>query len=170
MTEKATEEPQDETPKRRSGSSGVAYGGKAMDISNPPGLPNLPSWPDESMEDQYIPQEIDDISDLRVATREMLRLRVLLHKARRQLDQARREETAAMIKQRQHYSREFIKISGGTEATRKAVAEIQNEAYMSDVLIAQAVAKEKMELSRTIAKEIEAWKTICDNIRKQMSI
>lgn len=170
MTEKVTDEPQEEAPKRRAGSGGIAYGGKAMDISNPPGMPPAPHWPNETFEDQYIPQEIDDITDLNVATREMLRLRVLLHKARRQLDQARRDETAAVIKQRQHYSREFIKTSGGTEASRKAFAEIQNEAYMSDVLITQAVAKEKMELSRTIAKEIEAWKTICDNIRKQMSI
>lgn len=170
MTEQASnEEPQEGTPKRR-GSSGIAYGGKPMDITSPPPYTPLPEWPQETPEDQYIPHDIDDISDLTTATREMIRLRILLHHARRQLDEARREETKATIRQRQNYSREIVKTSGGTEATRKAFAEIQNESYMSELLVAQAVAKEKMELSRTIAKEIEAWKTICDNIRKQMSI
>ena len=166
MTEqKASEE---DAPKRR-GSAGIAYGGKAMGDTPPPSQP-MPHWPAETEEDRYIPHDIDDISDLTTATREMMRLRILLHRSRRQLDEARRAETEAMIRQRQHYARELIKISGGTETTRKAVAEVLNESFMSEVMIAQAVAKEKMELSRTIGKEIEAWKTICDNIRKQMSI
>lgn len=167
MTEqKASEE---DAPKRR-GSSGIAYGGKPMNLDSPPPSSPMPPWPMETEEDRYIPHEIDDISDLTTATREMMRLRILLHRARRQLDEARREETNAIIRQRQHYARELVKVSGGTETTRKAVAEILNESFMSEVLITQAVAKEKMELSRTIGKEIEAWKTICDNIRKQMSI
>lgn len=159
-----------EAPKAKRATGGIAYRGMPQDLTMYPPSAPIPKWPEATIEDEYIPANIDDFTDLNAATRELLRLRVLLHKARKQLDYARRMETEAMVSQRQHYARELISVSGGTEATRKAFAEIQNESYMSHVLVAQAVAKEKMELSRTFVKEIEALKTICDNIRKQMSI
>lgn len=165
-----SEEPNEEAPKKRASGSNVAYRGNIMNLNDAPAAAPMHAWPVETQEDRYIPASMDDFTDLNAATRELVHLRILLHKARRQLDEARREEAAAMMAQRQHYNRELVAVSGGTEALRKAFAEIQNEPYMSRVMVAQAVAKEKMELSRTVAKEIEAWKTICDNIRKQMSI
>lgn len=164
------EETTEETPKKTRGSNSLAYSGTSVNLNNAPSMSHNYTWPNETIEDQYIPQEIDDFTDLNAATRELLRLRVLLHRVRRQLDDARRSEAEAFAAQKNHYNREFILTSGGTEALRRAYAEIKNEQYMTRLIVAQAVAKEKMELSRTIGKEIEALKTICDNIRKQMSI
>lgn len=164
-----TETPE-ETPKKPRGSAGLAYAGTPVNLNGAPPMNEHYTWPNETFEDQYIPQEIDDFTDLNAATKELLRLRVLLHRVRRQLDDARRSEAEAFAAQKNHYNRELILTSGGTEGLRKAYAEIKNEQYMTRLIVAQAVAKEKMELSRTIGKEIEALKTICDNIRKQMSI
>lgn len=151
-------------------SVGVAINGRPVDVNDFSKINAFPSWPQGNRDDQYIPDEEADYSDLSILNRDINRTRSMLFRVKNSLEQARRYEVEATIKHRQAYNRALVGMSGGTESIRKAIAEIQTEDEYTVLMIAQNMVKEQTSMSYNVSRELETLKTLSDNLRRQMSI
>lgn len=150
--------------------SGLAMGGKPIDINDYNEPAPFPSWPTGMPDDLYVPQEEADYYDLSKINKDINHARAMSFRVKNRLALARHHETEIGDKYRRAYNRQIISISGGTEAQRKAQAEINTEDIYSDYLVAQAVVKDLTNLSYAVSRDLDTLKTLSDNLRKQMSI
>lgn len=150
--------------------SGLAMGGKPIDINDTSEPTPFPSWPTGLPDDAYIPQEEADYDDLSKINHDINRARAMSYRVKNRLALARHHETEVGDTYRRAYNRQIISISGGTEAQRKAQAEINTEDIYSEYLVAQAVVKDLTNLSYAVSRDLDTLKTLSDNLRKQMSI
>jgi hypothetical protein len=167
---KETAEPEEEKKPAGRKRSGLAMGGKPIDIEENRTSTPFPSWPTGLPDDQYVPQEEADYDDLSKINHDINRARAMSFRVKNRLAYARHHETEVGDKYRRAYNRQIISISGGTEAQRKAQAEINTEDIYSEFLVAQAVVKDLTNLSYAVSRDLDTLKTLSDNLRKQMSI
>lgn len=159
--------PAKEEPKR---SSGIAYGGRPLDIDLDAPSSAFPSWPQGTQDDLYCPDEEVDYTDLSALNRDINRTRSMIFRVKNRLQEARRAEAEASDRYRRAFNKQMIGLSGGTAEKRKAIAEFATEDIYSDYLVAQTVVKDLTNLSYTMSRELDTLKTLSDNLRKQMSI
>lgn len=150
--------------------SGVALAGSPVDLSDFDVPAPFPSWPIGLPDDDYIPQEEADYGDLAVINRDINRARAMSFRVKNRLAIARHLETEVGDRYRKAFNRQMIGLSGGTEAQRKAIAEVNTEHIYSEYLVAQSVVKDLTNLSYTVSRDLDTLKTLSDNLRKQMSI
>lgn len=149
---------------------GVALGGKLYTSDTIPNSNPFPQWKTPDADDLYVPNEDVDYKDLSDLNRELNRGRARLFRIKQKLDGARREEVVAGDIYRRAYNRQMIGLSGGTEALRKAVAEVNTEDLNAAWVLAQNVVKEYTSLSYNVSRDLDVLKTLCDNLRKEMSM
>lgn len=149
---------------------GVALAGNPVSLEDFDTPAPFPSWPVGIPDDTYIPQEEADYQDLAVINRDINRARAMSFRVKNRLALARHIETEVGDKYRKAYNRQMIGLSGGNEAQRKAIAEVNTEHIYSDFLVAQSVVKDLTNLSYTVSRDLDTLKTLSDNLRKQMSI
>lgn len=168
--EPAPKKPESEKKPAAKRGTPIAANGKIIN-NNDYGDPSpFPEWPNSIGDDQFIPDEELDFSDLSNLNREINRARSRSFRVKNALTVARREETEAQETYRRSYNRALIGLSGGSVETRKANAEVQTEELYSDVLVSQTVVKELTNLSYTVSRDLDTLKTISDNLRKQLTI
>ena len=120
--------------------------------------------------DDYEPAEDVDYGDLRAVNKEIVDLRIRLHRIRKELKQADRMALKAKYSYEQDKKRVWIGISGGSDKSREAMAELLCEEAYSYYLVASTVAKEVMQHSRDIRTELDALKEISNNLRRQIDL
>ena len=162
--------PAKEVKEKTPRSSGVALRGSLVNMSDYDKESPFPGWPSFNNDDNYIPDEEADFTDLSLLNRQINRTRSMLFRVKNELANARRDEVQAAIAYRQAFNRAFLGLSGGTEAIRKTMAEVMTEDLYSELMIAQNIVKEQTSLSYNVSKELDTLKTLSDNLRKQMSI
>lgn len=151
-------------------SSGIAYGGRPVNIDLNSPNPSSPSWPQDNYDDMYCPDEEVDYTDLSALNRDINRTRSMVFRVKNRLQVARRAEVEASDRYRRALNMQMIGLSGGTVDKRKAVAELATEDLYTELLVAQTVVKDITNLSYTLSRELDTLKTLSDNLRKQMSI
>jgi hypothetical protein len=70
----------------------------------------------------------------------------------------------------QEKKRIWIQLSGGSEKTREAMAEIMTQDAYTEFLVANVIADEMAEMSRVLRTELDALKEISNNQRRQIDI
>lgn len=151
-------------------SSGIAYGGRPVQIDLDAPDPSFPSWPQASQDEMYCPDEEVDYTDISTLNRDINRTRSMVFRVKNRLQDARRVETEASDKYRRALNKQMIGLSGGTVDKRKAIAEFATEDLYTELLVAQTVVKDLVNQSYTLSRDLDALKTLSDNLRKQMSI
>lgn len=169
-TKASDDSPEDEKKPAARKRSGLAMGGKPIDVTDHNSSSPFPSWPLGIPDDNYVPHDEADYSDLSKLNRDINHTRAMSFRVKNRLAIARHHETEIGDKYRRAYNRQIISISGGTEAQRKAQAEINTEDTYSEYLVAQAVVKDLTNLSYAVSRDLDTLKTLSDNLRKQMSI
>lgn len=155
--------------KPASRSTGVARNGSL--VKDLPDSKPMPVFPDGySVQDQYMPDDQSDFTDLSDLNRAINRARKGSFQVKNELARARRNETIREEEYRRAYNRALIGTSGGSADMRKAVSEIATEDKYSDLLVARHVVKELTSLSYALSNDLQTLKTLSDNLRKQMSI
>ncbi|MBC9704524.1 MAG: hypothetical protein H9W81_06025 [Enterococcus sp.] len=102
--------------------------------------------------------------------RQINRTRAMVFRIKNRLQDARHEEAEASDIYRRALNRQMVGLSGGTVDKRKAIAEIATEDLYTNVVVAEAVVKDLVNQSYTLSRDLDALKTLADNLRKQMSI
>lgn len=152
--------------------TGLALNGQQINIDDLKRFP-LPS-PDRvtitSQYQDYQPLEEVDLTDLSKVTHEIIGLRIRLHRIRIELRTAERMALKAKYVYEQEKKRTWIGISGGSDKSREAMAELICEESYSAYLVAQTVAKEITQHSRDIRTELDALKEISNNLRRQIDL
>lgn len=151
---------------------GLALHGQSINIDAIQKYP-LPS-PDRlgvgSQYDDYEPNPDVDYTDLTSVNRELVELRIRLHRVRKELKHAERESLKAKYAYEQDKKRTWIGISGGSDKSREAMAELICEESYSRYLVAATVAKEISQHSRDIRIELDTLIAIANNLRRQIDL
>ena len=150
----------------------LAYKGQKINLDDYPqaALP-IPShvttvskWAD------FEPDADIDYTDLANVTKSIIDLRIRLHQVRKELTVAKRMALKAKYNYEQQKKRIWIGITGGSDKSREAAAELMTESLQGDYLVASAVADEIMQHSRDIRTELDALKEISNNLRRQIDL
>lgn len=111
-----------------------------------------------------------DYTDLAQVNKQLIAVRTRLFLSRRDLKTANR----AVVKTKWAYEsvkkRYIIQVSGGTEKTREAAAELMAEKEYGDFLVAQQVAKEVEAYHRDLKSDIDLLKEISNNLRRLVDL
>lgn len=160
---------EESAPKRQA----VALNGKILKPSEIPAPPRF-NWGPSTHDHDYFAQnaevEYDDYNSMEELNKALNRTRIRIFNAKKHLDACRAGLVEAKTRYRQAYNRAFVGLSGGTEKVRAAYAELAVEEEYSQYLIAEAKFEELKNLSYTLAREVDALKTLADNMRKQLSL
>jgi hypothetical protein len=135
---------------------------RASDIQEKYGVP--------SRNGDYEPDHDVDFSDLNNINRELIKLRIRIHEVRNDFKKAKRASTHAKYVYEQEKKRIWIQLSGGSEKTREAMAEIMTQDAYTEFLVANVIADEMAEMSRVLRTELDALKEISNNQRRQIDI
>lgn len=146
--------------------SGFASRGKPISADDFPKR-NAPSWAEEPNE--YY-EQLTDFSDLSQVNHRLNSLRARFYQINRQLKVAQRELARAKAEYSSQLRRELVNITGGTEKTRVAMAEIACEEWESDVVVYTQFVQEITNDQRIISKDLEILETLSNNIRAQIKI
>lgn len=147
---------------------GMADGGQRATVKRPA---PLPSWPEPRSEDEvYVPEEEFDITDLSEINRQLLRAKSRLFRVSQHLKQAQRDLIDAQLTYRRAYRRHMVMVSGGTEASRKAMVEINCEDFENAVEIAVQVVDEWKKRSQDCRDDLKAIESLGHNVRAQMNM
>lgn len=152
--------------------SGLAFQGQQINVDNLKRFP-LPAAGSVTIVSQYESYEPDidvDYSDLSAVNKEISMLRLRLHKIRKELRIAARKAMQARYVYEQEKKRTWIGISGGSDKSREAMAELLCEERYSAYLVASVVEKEIIQHSRDIRTELDALKEISNNLRRQIDL
>jgi threonine synthase len=150
----------------------LAYRGQAINIEDlkEATLPTPSSVTITSQYQDYRPSEDVDFTDLSNVTKEIIALRVRLHGIRIELKTAKRNALKAKWTYEKEKKRVWIGITGGSDKSREAVAELMTEQLMTDSLIASAVADEISQHNRDLRMDLDALKEISNNLRRQIDL
>lgn len=146
--------------------SGFASRGKPISADDFPKR-NAPSWAEEPNE--YY-EQLTDFSDLSQVNHRLNSLRARFYQINRQLKVVQRELARAKAEYSSQLRRELVNITGGTEKTRVAMAEIACEEWESDVVVYTQFVQEITNDQRIISKDLEILETLSNNIRAQIKI
>lgn len=151
----------------------IAYKGKAINLNEIEAKKNLPNAKDITVVSEfkdYEPSNMIDMNDLREVNREILNLRMRLHRLRKEYDKASRIALQAKFQYEQDKKRVLIGLSGGSDKQREAIAEIMCEELLAKSIVATAVSQELANHSRDTRTELDALKEISNNLRKQIDL
>lgn len=162
-TIRTEEKKKENTPKK---SSGLASRGKPISPEQYP-KNNTPHWENAPTNDY---QELNDFTDLSDVNQKLNRLRSRFYHINTQLKQVQRQLAQAKAEYSSNLRRQLVDISGGTEKTRVAMAEIACEEWESEVVIYTQLVQELTNDQRIISKDLEVLETLSNNIRAQMKI
>lgn len=156
---------------KRPPSRGVSMALAGRPVGEAPVAPERPRWPGAAnAEEVYVPEEEFDVSDLAEVNRQMNRARARLFRVSQHLKGAQRELAEAQIEYDRAMRRALVSLSGGTEASRKAMAEIQCEPLENRVVVAKQVVEEWKKRSIDVRDDLKAIENISHNVRAQMDI
>jgi hypothetical protein len=157
------EEVQPKTPR-----GGPVISGKRINI---PSAKPLPHWDDTHVASQDEGDVVNlDYADLNAVNRDLVLLRLRLHKVRRAMRQAAREAVEAKLRYQRSLRRALVQQSGGTAETRKASAELLCEDLEADMVMKSQIVEEYSSLFRSIRDDVENAKTIAYNLRSLVNI
>lgn len=155
----------------------IAYRGQKVDLENYPEKSGLPKAVNIQQQYKVPTRNIDyepdaevDFSDLANINRELTNLRIRIHQVRNDYKTAKRVATHLKYVYEQGKKRSWIQLSGGTEKTREAIAEIMNQDAYTEYLVADTLANELSDMSRVLRTELDALKEISNNQRRQIDI
>ena len=147
---------------------GVASGGKQVEL--PANLPSAPHWPGSGgPEDEYVPDEEFDASDLMNVNREINRARARLFRVSASMRGAQRKCAEADLLYRRQLRRALVQVSGGSAEIRKAVAELQCEPHENALIVAVQVADEYKKRAMDVRDDLKALENLSHNVRAQMN-
>jgi len=147
---------------------GPVMGGKREPI---PAANPLPAWRSTEYQDQGdVEMEHIDYHDLNDVNKDLLRLRLRLHRARKGLRAAAREATEAKLAYHRSLRRAMVQQTGGSADQRKAQAELLCEDLEADMVMKAQIVDEYSNLFRTIRDDVENAKTVAYNLRALMNI
>lgn len=149
-------------------STGMASGGVPVtipDVHQP-----APSWPQASAGDEtYVPDDFD-AEDLAEVNRQLNRARARLFRVSARLKDAQREFADTQLAYERAMRRQLVALSGGTEGSRRAAAEIYCEELENAVVIAKQVAEEWKKRSLDARDDLKTVEVISHNARALMDI
>jgi hypothetical protein len=151
----------------------IAYRGKAINLAEIEEKRSLPQAKDVSIISEfkdYEPSNLIDMNDLKEVNREIMNLRMRLHRIRKEFDKANRIALQAKFLYEQDKKRVLIGLSGGSDKQREAIAEIMCEELLGKSIVCSAVAQELSNHSRDTRYELDALKEISNNLRKQIDL
>lgn len=154
-------------------SSSMALNGRPVDVEEYSQV-ELPDWIEsgrrysELME--YVPEDDLDISDVHSVNREILSARRRLFRVQRALADANRKASEAKFAYRRKRARILVGISGGTEKTREATADVACEEEFGHLIVSEQLADELLNQSRAVKAELDSLANLSHNIRAQMSL
>ena len=150
----------------------LAYQGQSIDLEKF-GKAEFPPVSQVSIVSEYENYEPDptvDLTDLNNINREIVNLRIRLHRIRKEMKQADRLAMKHKYAYESEKKRIWIGISGGSDKSREAAAEVMTEQLMTNYLVAAAVAKEITQQNRDLRMDLDALKELSNNQRKQIDI
>jgi hypothetical protein len=118
----------------------------------------------------YEPEADVDFHDLNNINIEIVRLRVRIHQVRNDFKKAKRIAVHLKYVYEQEKKRIWIQLSGGSEKTREAMAEIMTQDSYTEFLVGDVLANELADMSRVLRTELDALKEISNNQRRQIDI
>ena len=155
-----------EQPKMPRG--GPVISGKRINI---PSAKPLPHWDDTHLAAQDEGDVVNlDYADLNAVNRDLVLLRLRLHKVRRAMRQAAREAVEAKLRYQRSLRRALVQQSGGSAEMRKASAELLCEDLEADMVMKSQIVEEYSSLFRSIRDDVENAKTIAYNLRSLINI
>jgi hypothetical protein len=152
---------------------GMALLGQALnmdEIKTQPSLPKAESVTIVSAWEMYQPSQDIDYTDLASINRELVQLRIRLNQIRIEMRKADRYSTQARWNYEGKKKRLLISLSGGTEKTREAAAELLCEEEYSNYLVALNVAKEIQQHNRDLRAELDLLKEVSNNLRRMIDL
>jgi len=167
--EKSTAKPEDNEPApQKMPRGGPVISGKRLTV---PSAKPLPHWDDTHVAAQDEGDVTNlDYTDLNAVNRDLVLLRLRLHKVRRAMRQAAREAVEAKLRYQRALRRALVQQSGGTAETRKASAELLCEDLEADMVMKSQIVEEYSSLFRSIRDDVENAKTIAYNLRSLVNI
>lgn len=157
----------------------IAYRGQKVNVDEYPVRTGLPKSADLQQKFAVPTRNLDyeppayeevDLSDLQNINRELIGLRIRIHQVRNDYKKARRIATHLKYVYEQQKKHIWIQLSGGSEKTREAMAEMMTQDAYGEFLVANIVADELNEMSRTLRTELDALKEVSNNQRRQIDI
>lgn len=148
--------------------AGMAAGGAPIDIPAPP---QRPGWPGAlSPDEDYIPDEEFDATDLMEVNRELNRARARIFRCSQVLKRVQRAQAEAQVDYDRSMRRALVSISGGTSESRRAMAEIKCEEFENRVVIGKQVVEEWKKRCTDARDDLKAVENISHNVRAQLDI
>lgn len=139
------------------------------DLHETPKAP-LPNFPPVTSLESFAPAAELDFSDMAKLNNQIVLTRRRMFLVQNQLREAERAAVEADANYRMAYARELVKLSGGSERQRLAVADIRTEEEWGDKLVKEQVAKEFVSLLRAIRSDVDILMTLANNIRAQIQM
>lgn len=154
-------------PAQRGG--GMAAGGAPIDSL--PAAPDRPGWPGAlSPDEDYVPDEEFDATDLAEVNRELNRARARIFRCSQVLKRVQRAQAEAQVDYDRAMRRALVSISGGTSESRRAMAEIKCEEFENRVVIGKQVVEEWKKRCTDARDDLKAVENISHNVRAQIDI
>ncbi len=146
---------------------GMAVQGRPYAV---PDEPEAPSWPPPGAAETWRPDVEIDATDLAVLNRQLNECRARLFHVSAGLREAQRAKVDAEVAYHRRMRRALVNTSGGSADTRRAIAELQREAWENDLLIATQVVEEWKKRAVDVRDDLKTVENICHNARAQMDI
>lgn len=157
-------------PQKPTRTTGISSQGQAISLdripSEPAAFPIAGKITVTSQYADYVPDSEIDYTDLNAVNRELVSLRIRLHRIRIELKTAEREAVKTRYAYEAKKKRTLISLSGGSAPEREAMAELMCEEEYTAMLVANNVAKEIQSHSRDLRTELETLREISNNLRR----
>ena len=156
--------PTKSTPAQRG--TPVTSGGKRVNVnSSPPSNLIFKNIPEE-----YEPTPEVDYQDISELNRDINNARRALFYATKELSKAEQVEANAKYAYKNNVNREMVKLSGGSEKQRIAIAELATEELYGHFLVAERARVAAENYVRAIRADLSALEGLGHNIRAQMQV
>lgn len=157
-------------PEKQRRGTGLASGGKLIMSTDDYPDPGLPTW--ENRDDEYSFTEFQevDFEDLSRINFALNQVRVKFYRIGRKLKDAQRRLSDAKAAYNRRMRRELVNMSGGTDKTRIAMAEIACEEWENDVAVATQLVAEITNEQRIVSKDLDVLESLANNARAQIKI
>lgn len=131
----------------------------------------MPRWPEQVTADEgYVPDSEVDFAELSEINRMLNRCRARMFRTSAALKAAQRSYGEAQIAYDRAMRRHMVTLSGGTEASRRAMAEILCEDLENDVIVMRQVVEECKKRSLDVRDDLKAVENLAHNARAQMAV
>lgn len=153
-------------PKTR---TGIASRGVPVTTDQFPHQP-LPTWDNRVHAYDITDAENFDFEDLTEINRALNLSRIKFYRIGSKLKEAQRRNSDAKTAYNRKMRRELLNISGGTEKTRIAMAELACEEWENDVAVTTQLVAELTNEQRIASKELDILESLANNARAQIKI